>query len=49
MGRAWIHSIKVVMLTFRQVMRCQYPDGTYIHIREDQGVAKKMLCCSCKA
>ena len=36
MGRDWIHSIKGVVSTLHQVLRCQSPDGTYtIDIRGD--------------
>ena len=36
MGREWIHSIKGVMSTLHQVLRCQSLDGAYtINIRGD--------------
>ena len=36
MGREWIHSVKGVVSTLHQVMRCQSPDGAYtIDIKGD--------------
>ena len=44
MGRAWIHSIKAIVSTLHQVMRCQSPYSTYtIDIYGDQEETKKML------
>ena len=37
MGREWIHTVKGLVSTLHQVMRCQSPDGLYtIDIKGDQ-------------
>ena len=42
MGREWIHTVKGVMPTLHQVMRCQSPNGLYmIDIRGDQSHNRK--------